>query len=93
MQSYGISNWFKNASQENEKFVSSDEYKDMTDGERNEVFQNILNNFENEANLVDPDMDLGVGAPSEEDDDNAFGIGDFNKDAEEGYDQIDDNYE
>ena len=66
----------------------------MTEVERNEVYQNILNNFENEANLVDPDMDLGIGPlVIEEDDDNAFGIGDFDEDAEEGYDPIDDNFE
>ena len=93
LQTYGISNWFKNASQENETFVNSDEYKNMTDVDRNEVFQNILNNYENEANLVDPDMDIGVGAPIEEGEDSAFDVEDFDDEAGEGYEPIDDNFE
>jgi len=93
LQTHGISNWFKNASQENEMFVNSDEYKNITEDQRNEVFQNILNNYENEVNLVDQDMDIGVGAPIEEGEDRAFDIDNFDDEVEEGYEPLDDNFE
>jgi len=61
LQNYGISNWYQNLAEEASLFINSDEFKNMSEAERNEAEMELIRRNETELGQVDNFKSLQVG--------------------------------
>ena len=78
LQNYGISNWYQNLAEEASLFINSDEFKNMSEAERNEAEMELIRRNETELGQVDNFQSLQVGLLHRTDEEEVgYGVEDY----------------